>query len=94
MILSLLCFPCLVSVVIQELQAWLRIQADGRSVLFGAPVLVTLVALVAWARIERAPRKLRGKEFCYFAWTFCAIWLAILICLWLALRSMRFGPGD
>ena len=94
MILSILCFPCLVSVVIRELQTWLQIRADGRSLLFAAPVLMAFIALVAWARIERAPGRLRGKEFCYFAWTFCAIWLAILLCLWLTLRNMHFGPRD
>jgi ABC-type sulfate transport system permease component len=95
MLLSVLSCPCLTGWVVNEVRSRLRVPLPTTIELaFVAPLAVVLIAVAALRQIRASNGRLKGRDYAYFALTFCGLWLLTATCVWAAFRDFQLGPRD
>ena len=92
MLAAICACPCTSVVLFARLQRFFHLNIDLPVLGFNAlTLLALLLAIMALVRIKRSNKSLQGEEYCYFAFSFCGVWIVLAIIMSYVFNSIQFG---
>src|SRR2546429_430989 len=92
MLLSIVEMPCVSGPIAKGLHLVDHLSFATCWLLLISPAIV--LAVIALMRIKQSEGKLTGEEYCYFAFTFSGLWIALLAVGWWLFHDLAIGPRN